>query len=50
MTVVLRSGSQSGLGSTVLEQGLPASTTKKKSFLAGGLASEESLGLRDPLA
>ena len=25
MTVVLRSGSQSGLGSTVLEQGLPAS-------------------------
>ena len=29
MTVVLRSGSQSGLGSTVLEQGLPASKTKK---------------------
>ena len=49
MTVVLRSGSQSSLGSTVLEQGLPASKNKK-SFLAGGLASEESLGLRDPLA
>ena len=29
MTVVLRSGSQSSLGSTVLEQGLPASKTKK---------------------